>query len=437
MATFKHISSKNADYGAAEQYLTFEHDEFTMKPTLDGNGQLVIRDDYRISSLNCGEEDFAIACMRSNLKYGKNQKREDVKSHHYIISFDPRDAPDNGLTVDRAQALGEEFCKTHFPGHQALVCTHPDGHNQSGNIHVHIVINSLRIADAQGCRTTTLRGIKPKIKHFLLYVASLGFDDLKALEISDINSYLPVLADSYGNVGDSLSLLRSFGAYLSENSLCSLNLETIFTIKVPNRKKIHSGFDKDEVTAILNAPDRSTALGKRDYAIIMLAAHTGLRGVDVLTLRFSDIDWRLREIRLIQSKTSKPVMLPVPVAVLNAVAEYILEARPENTATDIIFLRSRPPYDPLKTWSAHSIIKHNAAKAGIAWQADERKGFHTMRRTLASRMLASDVSIDTIKEVLGHSSPDSTKPYISVELSGLKECPLTLESIPLGREELR
>ena len=116
-----------------------------MKPTLDGNGRLVLRDDYRISSLNCGDEDFAIACMRSNLRYGKNQKREDVKSHHYIISFDPRDAPDNGLTVDRAQELGEQFCKEHFPGHQALVCTHPDGHNHSGNIHVHIVINSLRI----------------------------------------------------------------------------------------------------------------------------------------------------------------------------------------------------------------------------------------------------------------------------------------------------
>ena len=147
MATFKHISSKNADYGAAEQYLTFEHDEFTMKPTLDGNGQIIPRTGYLISSLNCGGEDFAIACMRSNLKYGKNQKREDVKSHHYIISFDPRDATDNGLSVDRAQQLGEQFCKEHFPGHQALVCTHPDGHNHSGNIHVHIVINSLRIAE--------------------------------------------------------------------------------------------------------------------------------------------------------------------------------------------------------------------------------------------------------------------------------------------------
>ena len=145
MATFKHISSKNADYGAAEQYLTFEHDEFTMKPTLDENGRLIPREDYRISSLNCGGEDFAVACMRANLRYEKNQKREDVKSHHYIISFDPRDGTDNGLTVDRAQELGEQFCKEHFPGHQALVCTHPDGHNHSGNIHVHIVINSLRI----------------------------------------------------------------------------------------------------------------------------------------------------------------------------------------------------------------------------------------------------------------------------------------------------
>ena len=145
LATFKHISSKNADYGAAEAYLTFEHDEFTMKPTLDENGRLIPREDYRISSLNCGGEDFAVACMRANLRYEKNQKREDVKSHHYIISFDPRDGTDNGLTVDRAQELGEQFCKEHFPGHQALVCTHPDGHNHSGNIHVHIVINSLRI----------------------------------------------------------------------------------------------------------------------------------------------------------------------------------------------------------------------------------------------------------------------------------------------------
>ena len=118
-----------------------------MKPTLDENGRLIPREDYRIATLNCSDEDFSIACLRANLRYGKNLKREDVKSHHYIISFDPRDGPDHGLTVDRAQQLGEQFCLSHFPGHQAIVCTHPDGHNHSGNIHVHIVINSLRIEE--------------------------------------------------------------------------------------------------------------------------------------------------------------------------------------------------------------------------------------------------------------------------------------------------
>ena len=149
MATIKHISSKNADYGAAEQYLTFEHDEFTMKPTLDEAGRLIPRQDFQLETLNCGEEDFALSCIRANMRYGKNNRREDIKSHHYIISFDPRDKADNGLTVDRAQELGFAYCKEHFPGHQAMVCTHPDGHNHSGNIHVHIVINSLRIAEVE------------------------------------------------------------------------------------------------------------------------------------------------------------------------------------------------------------------------------------------------------------------------------------------------
>ena len=147
LATFKHLSSKNADYGSAEKYLLFEHDEFTNKPIFDENGRLIPRENCRFTTLNCGDDDFAIACMKSNLQYGKNRSRNDVKSHHYIISFDPRDSAENGLTVDRAQALGEQFCREHFAGHQAIVCAHADGHNRSGNIHCHIVINSLRIAD--------------------------------------------------------------------------------------------------------------------------------------------------------------------------------------------------------------------------------------------------------------------------------------------------
>ena len=148
MATLKHIGSKNADYSAAEKYLTFEHDEIRMKPVLDGKGRFVPRENVRFSTLNCGGDNFAIACLRANKRFGENMNRGEIKSHHYIISFDPRDATDHGLTVDKAQELGEQFCRDNFAGHQAIVCTHADGHNHSGNIHVHIVINSLRIEDA-------------------------------------------------------------------------------------------------------------------------------------------------------------------------------------------------------------------------------------------------------------------------------------------------
>ena len=145
MATLKHIASKNSDYSAAETYLVYQHDEFSGKKILDEQSRPKLRESYILDTLECGEASFAMACLLANRKYDKNNHPDDIKSHQYIISFDPRDAAENGLTMEKAQALGLNFCKENFPGHPAIVCTHPDGHNHSGNIHVHIVINSLRI----------------------------------------------------------------------------------------------------------------------------------------------------------------------------------------------------------------------------------------------------------------------------------------------------
>ena len=149
MATIKHLSSKNSNYAAAESYLTFQHNEYTGLPILDEKGRPKLRDSYLLDTLECGESSFAMACLIANRKYGKNGGREDVKTHHYIISFDPKDAVENDLTMERAQALGLQFCKDNFPGHPAIVCTHPDGHNHSGNIHVHIVIGSIRMREVE------------------------------------------------------------------------------------------------------------------------------------------------------------------------------------------------------------------------------------------------------------------------------------------------
>ena len=149
MATIKHTSSKNSDLSAAERYLTFQHNEYTGLPILDEHGRPKLREAYLLDTLECGENTFAMACLLANRKYGKNGNPSDVKTHHYIISFDPRDAADNGLTLEKAQALGLQFCKENFPGHPAIVCAHPDGHNGAGNIHVHIVISSLRIREVE------------------------------------------------------------------------------------------------------------------------------------------------------------------------------------------------------------------------------------------------------------------------------------------------
>ena len=147
MAVIKHIASKNADYGESERYLIFQHNEYTQKPILDDEGHMILRDEYYLDGLNCDPFTFASECQELNSYYHKNKNFNEIKSHHYIISFDPKDREECGLTGERAQQLGLTFAKKNFPGHQALVCTHIDGHNESGNIHAHIVINSLRKYD--------------------------------------------------------------------------------------------------------------------------------------------------------------------------------------------------------------------------------------------------------------------------------------------------
>ena len=147
MAILKHIASKSSNYGAALKYLVFEHDELFNVPVRDEKGNCIMRKEFYLDGLNCEPYSFDAACQQLNREYQKNKNKDEIKSHHYIISFDPADKDECGLTGERAQALGLEYAKANFPGHQALVCTHMDGHNGSGNIHVHIVINSLRKLD--------------------------------------------------------------------------------------------------------------------------------------------------------------------------------------------------------------------------------------------------------------------------------------------------
>ena len=146
MATLKHIASKNANYGRALEYLIFEHDE-KGTPVRDEEGNKLMRERFIIEGINCTPFSFDLECKMLNAQYQKNWRSSEIKSHHYIVSFDPMDKEEGRLTPEHAQKLGMEFAARCFPGHQTIVCTHDDGHNRSGNIHVHIIFNSLRKLD--------------------------------------------------------------------------------------------------------------------------------------------------------------------------------------------------------------------------------------------------------------------------------------------------
>ncbi len=148
MAIIKHVSSKNSSYSSVIDYLKYEHDEETGKALKDDCGKMIERKNTIVSSLNCNADTWAIECLEANRKYNKNQNRGDVKNHSYIISFAPEDR-DVGLTPSKAHELGKEFAKKNLSGYQTLIYTHDDGHNESGNIHVHIVINSVRVKEME------------------------------------------------------------------------------------------------------------------------------------------------------------------------------------------------------------------------------------------------------------------------------------------------
>ena len=147
MAVLKHNALKNKVYRDALNYVLYKHNEETGEQFLDQNGNPVLRDEYYLDGINCDPYSFAMACEETNRLYGKNTEKSEIKQHHFIISYDPKDADECGLTGEQAQLLSMEWAKKCIPGFQILVCTHMDGHNESGNIHTHIITNSVRKYD--------------------------------------------------------------------------------------------------------------------------------------------------------------------------------------------------------------------------------------------------------------------------------------------------
>ena len=282
----------------------------------------------------------------------------------------------------------------------------------------------------------TIATSKSAIRQFLFCVEELGINDFDGLTRGIVNSCITILAPQYPRgMKSCISAIRSFLAFAFDAGLISEPLQTTIPETVAPRRVIRHGFSLEEQDILLCAPDRSTVVGKRDYAMMLLAVQTGLRVIDISNLSFQNIDWRESVLSVVQHKTGRPLSMPMEPAVGNAIADYILNGRPECKCS-YIFLTKDPPYRKLHNRSASSIVSRYIQKCGIDDETIPRRGFHSFRRSFGVRMLQSEVPLEMLSELLGHSNIDSTKPYVAIDIERLRACAIGLSGIEMRAGEL-
>lgn len=214
--------------------------------------------------------------------------------------------------------------------------------------------------------------------------------------------------------------LKKLHLYLYEVGLCKDSFSDTLSFTVPTEHRIKKPVPQEEIAAVLSTIDRNTSIGKRDYAVILLAAVTGMRSVDIINLPLTAIDWINGEIRITQSKTEKTLALPLTTDVGMALRDYILNSRPDSNLP-FVFLHERAPYMKMGSTLPYQIFNGYRLKMGLP-----RYGFHGLRRAVGTNMVVAGIPVTTVSQVLGHSGIDPTKQYISLDSVHLKECALDL-----------
>ena len=283
----------------------------------------------------------------------------------------------------------------------------------------------------------TIATSKSAIRQFLFCAEEVGINNFDGLTRGIVNSCITILAPQYPRgMKSCISAIRSFLTFAFDTGLTAEPLQTAIPETAAPRRVIRHGFSLEEQDILLDAPDCSTVVDKRDYAMMLLAVQTGLRVVDISNLTFQNIDWRESVLNVVQHKTGRSLLLPMEPAVGNAIADYILNGRPECKCS-YIFLTKDPPYRKLHNRSASSIVYRYIQKCGIDDETIPRRGFHSFRRSFGARMLQSEIPLEMLSELLGHSNIDSTKPYVAIDVEGLRACTIGLSGIEMRVGELK
>lgn len=277
-----------------------------------------------------------------------------------------------------------------------------------------------------GFSNDTLKSYEIYLGRFSDYLNSHGIANIGKMDEAVILGFTDTfIRYSPSVIHNTLCSLRTFFHYLYQKGFVSRD----FAYIVPHdsyrkRTKVPSAYPKEDVEKLLNSVDRGNPKGKRDYAIILIAAKLGLRAQDICDLSYNNLKWETNTIELVQTKTKKPIILPILENVGLAIIDYLKYARPECESTNVIFLRLVPPIGKLEAPTLHSIVTQHMRKAGVKMQTGKKHGPHALRHSLASALLEENTPLPIISEVLGHRSTESTSVYLKIDINQLRKCSL-------------
>lgn len=284
-------------------------------------------------------------------------------------------------------------------------------------------------------KESSIKAYSGLVRRFFRIIESRQIFGYKLLTLPDVsNSITEYGAINSRSTSSLLEALRSFSKFILELHPELPDISPALIGIPAHHKRVYEGFSRSDALKILDSVNRNTALGKRDYAMMLLAYNTGLRGVDITNLRFNNIDWNNSEIRLVQQKTEIPIALPLDNKTGNAIVDYILNGRPDSTCKNV-FLRAVKPYIALSSQSPWTIFsKYSLPALGSDYTG--KHGPHAFRRGIGARMLEAGVQCEIMSDVLGHSSSFALYQYASVSVQNLRQCAISFEGIQVAQEEL-
>lgn len=284
-------------------------------------------------------------------------------------------------------------------------------------------------------RPTSLAGRMHNIAVFLDFLRTRGLELLDTLQAEDLSAFIQTrTAWKPRTVSRVSSDLRLFLQYLFMRDILTRDLSAaIPTIRLASNATVPSVWEPELVERLLAAVDRRSPKGKRDYAILLLAARLGLRLGDIKGLTLDHLNWITSTIEIVQSKTGEPLVLPLIEEVGTAIIDYLRAGRPPVKHRHL-FTNLTPPFDPIcESDRLHRVVAYWRELAGIKFKTPQRQGLHSLRHTLATRLLNAQTPFPIISAVLGHASPATTFIYAKADVETLRIAAIDPEEVYHGR----